>query len=83
MCLTVNNDGRQNAGARRRIELPAGGVSIYDMQSIVIVEPESTFIERHVYAAEDAFAFKQADPHVINLLRSGPVHIMKVVNVVG
>ncbi len=53
------------------------------MQSFVIVEPEATFIERHVYAAEDAFAFNQADPHVINLLQSGPIHVMKVVNVVG
>lgn len=53
------------------------------MQSSVLVEPEATFIERHVYAAEDAFAFKQADPHIVNLLRSGPTHMMKVVNVVG
>ena len=39
----------------------------------MLIEPDSVFIERHAYAPEDAFAFTAADPHVINLLRAGPM----------
>lgn len=54
-----------------------------DMENSILVEPESSFAERRAYAQEDVFAFTQADPHVINLLRAGPTHVMRVVNVVG
>ena len=54
-----------------------------DMQAPILVEPESLFAERHVYAQEDVFAFVDADPHIVDLLRHGPKHLMKVVNVIG
>lgn len=54
-----------------------------DMQSIMFVEPEATFVERRADAVDDVFAFTQADPHIVSLLRAGPMHMMKVLNVVG
>jgi hypothetical protein len=53
------------------------------MQNSILVEPEATYTGRHANAQEDMFAFLDADPHIVSLLRFGPTHMMKVVNVVG
>jgi len=63
-------------------ELRAAAV-VSDMQTSILVEPEATFTERHAREHPDAFAFTQADPHIVSLLRAGPMHTMKVLNVVG
>ena len=49
----------------------------------LIIEPQVVFDQRHLQAAQNAFAFTAADPHIFNLLRAGPVRIMTAVNKVG
>ncbi len=45
------------------------------------IKPERRFIERHQYTlVDDPFAFTEADPHIFNLLRSGPLRVTTVIN---
>ena len=53
------------------------------MENSTIVEPVAVFAERRADVEDDSLAFVAADPHLINLLRSGPMDMMKLLNVVG
>jgi hypothetical protein len=50
------------------------------MQSLVLIEPESTFANRHAPVTEDVFAFTQADDLIFGLLRAGPQRLTTVLN---
>jgi len=45
-----------------------------------IIEPHELFSARQLQAAQDAFAYTAADPHIFSALASGPQHGMRVLN---
>ncbi|MCL4785407.1 MAG: hypothetical protein KJ070_01235 [Verrucomicrobia bacterium] len=49
-------------------------------QSLVLIEPESTFADRHAPVTEDVFAFTQADDLIYAQLRAGPQRLTTVLN---
>jgi len=51
------------------------------MPTSIFVEPEATFAERRAEAVDDVFAFTDADPHIVSLLRAGPMRLTTVLNV--
>ncbi len=53
------------------------------MENSILIEPEAVFAERRADAPDDPFEFTEGDVYIVSLLRAGPTHLMRVVNIVG